>query len=113
MMGPRVIALVVLLTSLAAAEPERKVKCDEVSVDDIMAQAENQYNSGFFSAALMLVKHAVACRPEPALYRRAVLFACAAHEAAEAKTYFAKLRANDPQRRALEQRCVAEHIQLH
>jgi len=88
--------------------PPVQPKCDQV--DDWVAQALNQYNSGYAQAALSLITKAIACKSEVRLYRVAALYACAAHDSAQAKLYFAKIPpAFQP---AIEQKCQQEHTDL-
>ena len=90
------------------ANPPAANKCDQV--DDWVSQAANQYNSGYAQAALSVIAKAIACKSEVRLYRLAALYACAAHDSAAAKMYFAKIpSAFQP---AIEQKCQQEHTDL-
>jgi len=81
-----------------------------MNVDDVMSQAANQYAAGFAKAALQLLTKALACKQDVRMYRMAAMYACAAHEASNAKLYYAKV---SPQfQPAIVQRCLQEGITL-
>ena len=84
--------------------------CENMNVEDLMTQASNQYNSGYASAALLVVTKALACKQDTRMYRLAATYACAAHDASSARTYFAKV----PQQyqAAIQQKCQLEHTDL-
>lgn len=93
-----------------AAEPPRPALCEDANVDDIVAQAHNQYAAGFAKAALQLMTRALECRQDVRMYRFAATYACAAHDAASAKRWSAKV---PPQFQiAIVQRCQQEGILL-
>ena len=95
----------------AAAPPtQAKNPCDTMNVDDVMSQAANQYAAGFAKAALALLTKALACKQDVRMYRMAGMYACAAHEASNAKLYYAKVSAQFQP--AIVQRCLQEGITL-
>jgi serine/threonine-protein kinase len=84
--------------------------CDTANVDDLMTQAQNQYSAGYAKSALSLVGKALACRQDERVYRLASTYACAAHDLASAKLYYAKVSpANQP---GIEQKCQLEGLAL-
>jgi pSer/pThr/pTyr-binding forkhead associated (FHA) protein len=90
--------------------PAKSGPCDTMNVDEVMAQAATQYSAGFNKAALAQVLKALACKQESRMYRFAVTYACAAHDLATAKQYFAKVPpANQPN---LEQKCQQEGLNV-
>ncbi|HET7503748.1 MAG TPA: FHA domain-containing protein [Kofleriaceae bacterium] len=90
--------------------PPPKLPCDTFNVDDAMAQAQNQYNNGFASAALAVMSKALACKQTLRMYQLAALYACAARDLANAKVYFAKIP--PPQQPPIEQRCQQEGLNI-
>jgi pSer/pThr/pTyr-binding forkhead associated (FHA) protein len=85
-------------------------QCDTMNVDEVMLQAAAQYSAGFNKAALAQVLKALACKQEARMYRFAVTYACAAHDLATAKQYFAKVPpAYQPN---LEQKCQLEGLNV-
>lgn len=93
-----------------SAGPQRPAQCDDLNVDDAMAQAQNQYSAGFAKAALQLATRALECRQDDRMYRLAASYACAAHDAAAAKLYYSK--APSQFQAAILQRCQQENIRL-
>jgi len=92
------------------APTQAKNPCDTMNVDDVMSQAANQYAAGFAKAALQLLTKALACKQDVRMYRMAGMYACAAHEASNAKLYYAKV---SPQfQPAIVQRCLQEGITI-
>jgi pSer/pThr/pTyr-binding forkhead associated (FHA) protein len=90
--------------------PAKSSPCEAFSVDEIMTQAQNQYTAGFATAALKLAIKALQCKQDVRMYRLAALYACAAHDAVNAKAYLAKV---PPQfQTAIVQRCQQEGISL-
>jgi pSer/pThr/pTyr-binding forkhead associated (FHA) protein len=85
--------------------------CDAMNVDDVMAQAQNQYAAGFEKAALQLANKALACRQTVQMYRQAAMYACGAHDLTTAKVYFNKVPAGQ-QQNAIEQKCQIEGLNL-
>src|SRR5262245_3346800 len=85
--GIAVIGMVIGLVATSEATPSRSV-CQTMNVDDVMRQAQTQFEAGYAKAALSLVVKALQCRQELKMYRIAVLYACVAHDAAAAKTYY-------------------------
>lgn len=94
-----------------AADPQRPASgCEDLNVDDVTAQAQNQYTAGFAKAALAIAVKALQCRQDVRLYRYAATYACAARDAASAKQFLSKL---PPQfQTAIIQRCLQESITL-
>jgi hypothetical protein len=92
------------------APPSKGSTCDAFNVDDAMSQAQNQYTAGFFRAALQLATKALACRQDVRMYRFAATYACAAHDIASVKTFFAKVPSQF--QAAIIQRCQQEGITL-
>jgi hypothetical protein len=86
------------------------VPCDQQTVDDILAQAQNQYVAGFAKAALLLIKKSLQCQQNARTYRMGAMYACAAHDVATAREMLAKV---PPQFQAgIVQRCQQENITL-
>lgn len=94
----------------APATTDAKVQCDAMNVDDVVSQAGNQYSAGFAKSALQLVTRALACKQDERIYRTASLYACAAHEAGDARLYYAQVPAQF--RPSIAQRCQQEGIQI-
>jgi len=85
--------------------------CSRLNVDDLMSQSADQYSKGFAITALAVITKALACKQTVQMYRRAAIYACAAHDAAGAERYNSKL---EPQyQSAILQRCQQEGIYLH
>jgi len=89
----------------------KNTACDAMNVDDVMAQAQNQYAAGFEKAALQLANKALACRQTVQMYRQAAMYACGAHDLTTAKVYFNKVPAGQ-QQNAIEQKCQIEGLNL-
>ena len=83
-------------------------RCEPADVDDLMTRAAIQYANGAATAALPLVRVALGCRQTERMYWLAVLYACAAHDLASAKQYFANVPAN--LRSGLETKCQADGL---
>lgn len=96
-------------TPIVVAPPVRN-PCDTMDVDDAMKQAANQFSSGYAKAALALVVKALACRQNPTMYRTAGMYACAAHDLANAKLYFNKVPASAQS--GIEQKCQLEGLNI-
>jgi hypothetical protein len=90
--------------------PQPKNPCDTMNVDDVMSQAAGQYAAGFGKAALQLLTKALACKQNDRMYRMAAMYACAAHEASDAKLYYAKVSPGF--HAAIIQRCDNEGIAI-
>jgi len=84
--------------------------CDTVNVDDLVAQAQTQYSAGYAKSALSLVGKALACRQDERMYRLAATYACAAHDLASAKLYYAKV--SPANQSGIEQKCQLEGLAL-
>lgn len=89
----------------------KNTTCDGMNVDDVMAQAQNQYAAGFEKAALALANKALACKQTVQMYRQAAMYACGAHDLTTAKVYFNKVPAG-PYQNAIEQKCQIEGLNL-
>ena len=79
-------------------------------MDEVVAQAQNQYTAGFSKAALTLATKALQCKQDVRMYRLAGTYACAAHDAVSAKAFLSKIPAQF--RGAIIQRCQQEGILL-
>jgi hypothetical protein len=89
------------------------VKCDAcwmMNVDKLVSQAADQYTEGYAKPALSLMSKALKCKQEIRMYRIAAIYACAAHDLASAKVYFAKIPAQ--YQAGISQRCVQEGLIL-
>jgi ABC transport system ATP-binding/permease protein len=84
--------------------------CETMNIEDLMTQASNQYAAGFSKSALKLVTTALGCKQDVRMYRTAAMYACAAHDAASAKTYFTEVPTQF--QGAIIQRCQQEGIRL-
>ena len=87
-----------------------KSLCDTMNVDDVMGQAQNQYQAGFPKAALQLLTKALSCRQDVRMYRMAGFYACAAHDPQSAKVYYTKVPAQ--YQTNIVQRCQQENITI-
>lgn len=84
-----------------------KAVCSDRSVADLTSEASRQLTNGEPAAALRLLRVAIACKADVALYRLAVTCACAAHDQAAAELYIPKLP--DAEQAAARQRCQPAH----
>jgi hypothetical protein len=91
----------------AGAHP---AKCDPASLDELMGQARNQYEQGMAALALATVERALLCRQTVTMYRLAGMYACGAHNAASARSYYARIRPEHQP--AIQMRCQLEGIPL-
>jgi len=109
---PACTAVTFIYTQSAAAPPPatEAPSCDAVDADNLVEQARNQFNAGFSNAALQLMTWALNCKQSVTWYRLAAIYACAAHDAAAARTYAAKLSPEFLP--AVEQKCQSEGIAL-
>ena len=82
--------------------------CENMNIADQVTQAANQYSNGAASAALGIMRSVLTCKHDARMYRLAVIYACAAHDAPTARELFAKLP--PAQRPAIEQRCQQDGI---
>jgi outer membrane biosynthesis protein TonB len=85
--------------------------CAAMNVDDLLAQSQNMYTSGYANAALSLVTKALGCKQDVRMYRLAATYACAAHDAKAAQAMFAKVPAQF--QGLIEQKCQQENVPLH
>jgi pSer/pThr/pTyr-binding forkhead associated (FHA) protein len=90
--------------------PVKSSPCDTMPVDDIVSQAQNQFTAGFAKSALQLLTKALSCKQDVKMYRMAALYACVAHDATNAKLYYAKIPGQF--QGAIVQRCQQEGITL-
>ncbi|HEX3766420.1 MAG TPA: FHA domain-containing protein [Kofleriaceae bacterium] len=97
-------------TATPSAASQAKNLCETMNVDDVMSQAQNQYQAGFPKAALQLLTKALACRQDVRMFRMAGFYACAAHEAQAAKLYYGKVPAQ--YQGGIVQRCQQENITI-
>ncbi|HEX4422402.1 MAG TPA: FHA domain-containing protein [Kofleriaceae bacterium] len=97
-------------TGSATTAPSPNKVCDTMNVEDMMTQAANQYNSGYASAALLVVTKALACKQDVRMYRLAATYACAAHDASSAKAYFNKVPTQ--YQGSIQQKCQLEKTPL-
>ncbi len=92
-----------------AARP-RKGSCDGVDVPELMTRAATEYDAGSASAALSLARVALGCKQTDRMYWLAVMYACAAHDAASARHYFPKVPAN--LQSGIEHRCQQSNLDV-
>ena len=93
----------------ATPAPPRTV-CETLDIDDMMLQAQHQYAAGFSASALHVAIKALACKQDPRMYRFAATYACAAHDAASARSFYPLVPAAFQP--AIQQRCQQEGIAL-
>jgi serine/threonine-protein kinase len=84
--------------------------CDTMNVDDMLAQAQNQYVTGFPKMALKLLMKASNCNQDADMYLMGGLYACAAHDAQAARQFYSKAPADSQV--AIAQDCRQEGIIL-
>jgi hypothetical protein len=108
--NPAGSAAVVTPPTPPVTPPAQAGACATMNVDEQMESASHQYGAGFAKTALGLVVKALACKQNVLMYRLAATYACAAHDAASAKLYFAKVPAQNQS--AIIQRCQQETIDL-
>jgi hypothetical protein len=94
----------------SAQNPSKPNICEAMNVDDIVAQAKNQFTAGFAKSALTAMTKALQCKQDTTMYRTAALYACVAHDAANAKLYYGKLQGQNQIQ--IVQRCQQEGITL-
>jgi serine/threonine-protein kinase len=92
------------------ATAQAQAACATMNVDDLMQQATLQYTNGFASTALSVMRKALACTQTVRLYRLAAMYACAAHDLATARTYYAKIP--ESMQSSIEQRCQQEGLNV-
>jgi len=98
------------LSATARPAPGRRRSCRTLDVRDVMTRAAIQYDRGAAAVALALTRSALACKQTERMYWLAVLYACAAHNAAAAKQYFVKVPAN--LQSGIERRCQQDSIDV-
>ena len=94
----------------SAQAPAKQNICETMNVDDIVAQAKNQFTAGFAKTALTTMSKALTCKQDPLMFRQAALYACVAHDANSAKLYYSKLQGQE--KNQILARCLQEGIQL-
>jgi hypothetical protein len=92
------------------ASRPRKGSCDSVDVPELMTRAATEYDAGSASAALSLARVALGCKQTDRMYWLAVMYACAAHDAASARHYFPKVPAN--LQSGIEHRCQQDNLDV-
>jgi tRNA A-37 threonylcarbamoyl transferase component Bud32 len=85
--------------------PARKCNADKLA-----SRAQQSITQGQYTAALSLIEGSLRCRPDPSLYRLALLAACNGANAPKAKLYYGRLPA--AQRGAMVQLCLRNKISL-
>jgi hypothetical protein len=90
--------------------PSGKPGCDASNVDNLVAQAANQYSNGFASSAFALLVKALNCKQDIRMYRLAAMYACGARDLANAKIYFNKVPPN--LQSGIEQKCQQERLDV-
>ncbi|HEY1554152.1 MAG TPA: serine/threonine-protein kinase [Kofleriaceae bacterium] len=80
------------------------------NADKLAQRAQQAITLGQYTSALALLEGSLRCRPDPSLYRVALLAACNAGNATKAKAYFARL--TRPQQPAMAQLCLRNAIAL-
>ena len=99
--------------AVATTPPASRSGCENVNPDELTTQASAQYSGGFNASALKLMQSALACKQTVQMYRLAATYACAVHDAASARLYYAKLATAQPtSQSAIVQRCQQEGIDL-
>jgi serine/threonine-protein kinase len=88
----------------------RKGSCDSVDVSELMTRAATEYDAGSPSAALSLARIALGCKQTDRMYWLAVMYACAAHDAASARQYFTHVPAN--LQAGIERKCQQDHLDV-
>jgi serine/threonine-protein kinase len=88
----------------------RKGSCDGVDVGDLMTRAATEYDAGSASAALSLARVALGCKQTDRMYWLAVMYACAAHDAASARQYFTHVPAN--LQAGIERKCQQDSLDV-
>jgi len=88
--------------------PTPKSGCDAVNVDDLMAQASNQYTNGFAGSALNLMMKALNCKQTVLMYRLAATYACGGRDLANARLYYPKVPTQF--QASIVQRCQQEGL---
>jgi serine/threonine protein kinase len=87
------------------AGPSKRPSCD---ADSFSKRAQQAITEGQYHAALALLEASIRCRPDPSLYRLAVLAACNSSNEAKARRYFARLPANH--KNTMAQLCLRNGI---
>ena len=83
----------------------KRPNCD---ADSLSKRAQQAITEGQYHAALALLESSIRCRPDPSLYRLAVLAACNSSNEAKARRYFARLPANH--KNTMAQLCLRNGI---
>jgi serine/threonine protein kinase len=95
---------------LAAAMPRQALQGPNCNADRLAGRAQQAITEGQYTSALALLEGSLRCRPDPSMYRLALLAACNAGNTAKAKLYFAKLAPN--QQTTMAQLCMRNKIAL-
>jgi hypothetical protein len=75
-----------------------------------MTRAATDYDGGSPAAALSLTRVALGCKQTDRMYWLAVMYACAAHDAASARQYYARVPANlQP---GIERKCQQDNLDV-
>jgi serine/threonine protein kinase len=94
----------------SSSRPKRSDSCDAMDVDELMTRAAIQYDAGSATSALSFTRVALGCKQTERMYWLAVMYACAAHDLANARLYFPKVPAN--LQSGLETKCQRENLDV-
>jgi len=94
----------------AAPPRPRKESCDTLDPADVMTRAATEYDAGSPATALSLARIALGCKQTDRMYWLTVMYACAAHDAAAARQYFAKVPAN--LQAGIERKCQQDNLDV-
>jgi hypothetical protein len=75
-----------------------------------MTRAATDYDAGSPAAALSLTRVALGCKQTDRMYWLAVMYACAAHDAASATQYFSRVPAN--LQSGIERKCQQDNLDV-
>jgi hypothetical protein len=96
--------------------PPKSGPCDTMNVEDLVSQANNQFNAGYAKSALSVMVKALGCKQDGTkyrtveMYRLTATYACAAHDLTNARYYFAKVPKE--YQTSIEQKCLQEGMNL-
>jgi hypothetical protein len=96
-----------LAASMPVSKDPRAASC---SADKLAQRAQQSITQGQYTQALALLEASMRCRPDPTLYRLALLAACNAGNAKKAKRYFSLIPAS--QQPPMSQLCHRNKIAL-
>jgi hypothetical protein len=96
----------------AAASPrgKRGESCESMDVDELMTRAAIQFDAGSATSALSFTRVALGCKQTDRMYWLAVMYACAAHDVANARLYFPKVPSG--LQSGLETKCQRENLDV-